>query len=273
MKIYPKNSLQWFVSLGLVLVALTACQKDGSVSEDNKEITAGLTATAAQASVTEGAALLSQTRVIAPSYYTLAQKANYYASALFNTLTAHGYGSYTLWIITDHPQDPNDPDKYDFINQLEQYNVLRGGYCYTEDLHLNLINLGSYDGDVALKAVLGHVFFHLKLMDEIVRAGSAGRLQQMNPDLAADYAYARYGWGVREQHRYMAAHREEGEELLRWAFPLESENFYKYGYWCGWMGYDELADYGSCPDEDLRNAVESYLTSLGSYLWEGPYYY
>ena len=112
--------------------------------------------------------------------------------------------------------------------------------------------------DVQQNLVLAHEFMHLKLLQISQNAGSTSALAQSNPELLG--AMNRHG-GVNEGHHfYMGQHIEEMEQLLRDAFPGQSEEFYEYGKWGG--GAFNSDAFRQLPVEE-QNAIWAYLGQLG----------
>ena len=120
--------------------------------------------------------------------------------------------------------------------------------------------------DVQQNLVLAHEFMHLKLLQISQDAGSPSELGRSNPELYgiinmfyADKDNNLY-WLNDAHHFYMGQHVEEMEQLLRDAFPGQSEEFYEYGKWGGGALNSDAFEKLS---EEERGRVEEYLTQIG----------
>jgi hypothetical protein len=110
--------------------------------------------------------------------------------------------------------------------------------------------------DTQMKLILAHeILGHLTLFDVMREAGNLSNLSQENPDLYI--AIGQNQWNPNDGHHwYWGNNIEEYEQMLRGAFPGESEDFYEYGKWGGEFynspGFDALP-----PDEQI--AILEYL--------------
>lgn len=136
--------------------------------------------------------------------------------------------------------------------------ILMTGNDLFKQTNLTISVSSSLEGN-ALQVVMGHEFMHLVLIEISRDAGSAQALGRSNSELLTDINR----FGINEgHHAYMGGNIDELEQLLRDAYPGESEEFYDYGKWGG--GAMNSEEYEKLPDVE-KDAIESYLNSLGIY--------
>lgn len=85
--------------------------------------------------------------------------------------------------------------------------------------------------DIQTKLVMTHEYVHIILLEESRKAGDAENFEKNNKDLydaITDKENLNEG-----HHEYMGQHTDIMEDILREAFPGESDDFYNYGKWAG----------------------------------------
>ena len=127
--------------------------------------------------------------------------------------------------------------------------------------------------DAQIKLIMAHEYMHLKVFDISRNVGvyassgdidyikSAQALHNANPELASNLS--QYYPDINgAHHEYMGNHVAEMEQLLRQAFPGESNDFYRYGKWGG-GAYNSTA-FRNLPYAE-QSAVQDYLRKQGLY--------
>lgn len=94
------------------------------------------------------------------------------------------------------------------------------------------VKLGLDEGQ--MRIVVAHECLHLVLLEISRNAGSPSVLSNENKELYELIKDFNINQG---HHEYMATHIDEFKQLLREAFPGESNEYYEYGVWGGGLIY------------------------------------
>ena len=114
--------------------------------------------------------------------------------------------------------------------------------------------------DIQQKLVMAHEVMHLILLDISRIAGSKEQLSIINNSLMQ--SIYKYMDVERGHHEYMGEHIYDMENLLRKAFPNESNDFYRYGKWGG--GAFDSDVFNALPEAEQK-AVFRYLSENNLY--------
>lgn len=109
--------------------------------------------------------------------------------------------------------------------------------------------------------VLGHEFFHLKLLQITWKAGSATELAKTNQELLTNLNLSDNDPNA-AHHSYMGNNMDEYEIYLRNAFPGEKNEFYIYGKWGG----------GAYNSDDFKTLSVDERMNILSYLHDNRLY-